>query len=88
MFTETGVNSLASTDGFAVRRRSRSELEYKTDNKTVVIEVEPGDALAIYISSVRKWDSEGGEIGPVQRDQIAKNVAAAMNFWRLEYVFV
>jgi hypothetical protein len=75
-FKKIGVNAAESNTGFVVRRKSRFELEYIENGETVNIEVEPGDGLAIYVSSLKRSGSE----------QIIKNICAAMDFLGTKYV--
>lgn len=77
-FRKVGVNAAESSTGFVVSRKNRFELEYTENGETINIEVEPGDGLAIYVSSLRHNN----------RDQIIKNICAAMAFLGTKYVLL
>lgn len=75
-FKQIGMNAVASDDGFVVRRKSRSELEYVENDRHVSIEVEPGDGLAVYVSGL-ECDN---------MDRIIRNVCAALNHMKVRYI--
>lgn len=88
MFKQLGPNSAESSDGFKVERTGRSELRYTEGARSVIIEVEPGDGLAIYTSSISAW-SLGGTTKPIHReevDRITRNVGEALDFLQTPYV--
>jgi len=88
MFTKLGPNSVKSDEGFTVSIVKRYELEYKTENKRVLIEIEGGDGLAVYESSIEWWETEGEKeyISKRQKTKIIKNICAALDFLKIKYV--
>jgi len=88
MFTKLGPNSVKSDEGFTVSRISRDEIEYKIDNKRLLIEVEPGDGLAIYPSTIEWWETEGDKeyVSKEEKAQILKNICDALDFLKIKYV--
>jgi hypothetical protein len=88
MFTQLGPNSAQSSNGFKVERTGRDHLKYSEGDRFIVIDVEPGDGLAIYTSSISTW-SGGSEAEPVKQpeiDRIIKNVCQALDFLQTPYV--
>ena len=88
MFKILGPNSAESSDGFKVERIGRNEIKYTEGVRSVIVEVEPGDGLAIYTSSITAW-TVGGTAEPIHRedaDRIIKNVCEALDFLQTPYV--
>jgi hypothetical protein len=77
-FRKIGINAAEAEEGFSVCRKSRYELEYCEAGKSISIEVEPGEGLAIYTSSL-KLDTEN-------KKRVIKNICAALEFLKIEYV--
>jgi hypothetical protein len=88
MFTKLGPNSAKSDEGFMVSRISRDELEYKIGSKRLLVEVEPGDGLAIYPSTIVWWETEGEKeyVSKRQKAKIIKNICDALDFLKIKYV--
>jgi hypothetical protein len=88
MFTRLGSNSAQSTDGFRVERTGRMELKYTEGNHVLTVEVEPGDGLAIYRSSIRAWNSpnENDDFTDEDKQRIIHNICAALDFLGTPYV--
>lgn len=89
MFKKIGPNEAESSEGFVVRRTGRFELLYCEADRESSIEVEPGEGLAVYVSSIRSWrlqDGSNAQITSEERAQITKRVSEALAF--LEIIFV
>lgn len=88
MFTRLGPNSAQSSEGFRVERAGRMELKYTEDNHAITIEVEPGDGLAIYQSSIVSWNppNENDVLSNEDKQRIIHNVCAALDFLKVDYV--
>lgn len=88
MFTRLGPNSVQSLEGFRVERTGRMELKYTEGNRSLLVEVEPGDGLAIYRSSISGWNppNEGDAISNEERQRIVRNICAALDFLQVPYV--
>ena len=88
MFKKTWPNGVKSDSGVSIRRTDRFELEYKEHERTLVVEVEPGDGLAVYTSTIKQWkpphDSE--TISQEDKHRIINNIKAAMDFAEWKYV--
>jgi hypothetical protein len=65
------------------------ELKYTESGRSLVVEVEPGEGLAIYRSSITSWDSpnEGDALTENDRQRIIRNISAALDFLQVTYVF-
>lgn len=82
-------NEIKSNSGFSIRRSDRFWLEYKEDKKVMLIGVEPGiKDLAIYISSVKKWEPpfQNEVITDEDKEKIIKNVKDAFEFAKWNYI--
>lgn len=55
MFKKIWPNGVKSDKGFSIRRTDRFELEYKEYGKTLIIEVDPGDDMVVYTSTIKQW---------------------------------
>lgn len=88
MFTQLGPNSVQSSDGFKVERTGRNYLKYSEAIRSVIIEVEPGDGLAIYTASILVWATESGSepISSEDVDRVIKNVCQALDFLQTPYL--
>jgi hypothetical protein len=90
MFTKLGPNAVQASNGFKVERTGRNQLKYSEAQGYVLIEVEPGDGLAVYLASISHWivGNEKVWIDPKERESIARNVERALEFLRIPYVVV
>ncbi len=82
------INEVESDEGFSVKRTTRHSLEYRTQGKSLVIEVEPGDGLAIYRNSIGWWQA-GQSSDPVtneERESILVNISRALSFLGVRYL--
>ncbi len=88
MFTQLGPNAAQSNEGFRVERTGRNHLKYSEGARSILIEVEPGDGLAIYASSISGWGggSEGEPVKQPDMERIIKNVCQALDFLQTPYV--
>ncbi len=88
MFTKLGPNSVKSDEGFTVSIAKRYELEYKREGKRVLVEIEGGDGIAIYVSSIKWWETENDKenISKEEKAQIIKNICDALTFLKIKYV--
>lgn len=88
MFTRLGPNSAQSTDGFRVERIGRMELKYSEGSRSVTVEVEPGDGLAIYRGTITSWNPPHNDDSLTGEDmaRIIRNICAALEFLGTEYV--
>jgi hypothetical protein len=88
MFTKLGPNSVKSDEGFTVSILKRYELEYKTEGKRVLVEIEGGDGVAIYKSSIEWWETGGDKeyVTKGEKAQIIKNISDALTFLKIKYV--
>ncbi len=88
MFTQLGPNSAQSSEGFRVERTGRMELKYTEFGRSLVVEVEPGEGLAIYRNSITGWNSpnESDVLTDNERQRIIQNIAAALDFLQVRYV--
>ncbi len=77
-FRKTGINAVKAEEGFTVCRKNRFELEYCEAGKCISIEVEPGDGLAIYVSSIN-LDAEN-------KKRVINNICEALRFLKIDYV--
>jgi hypothetical protein len=50
-----GPNWVESSDGSSVRRTERMTVVYSEGTRQAVVEVAPGDGLAVYAQSIREW---------------------------------
>lgn len=86
--TKIGPNAARSSDGFTVNTQSRYEMEYEAGGKKLLIEVEPGEGLAVYRSSVRTWlpphDKE--ELTDEEIATVIERVCVALKFLGIKYV--
>lgn len=82
MFSRTGPNSVKSSDGFSVSRVTRNSIRYTEGSREMDIEVEPGEGLAIYKSSITAWIHEGQREPVLEHEvtRIIKNLCAALEF--------
>lgn len=88
MFTQLGPNAAQSSEGFKVERTGRDYLKYSENNRYILIDVEPGNGLAIYTSSISVW-SGGSETEPIEKmdvERIIKNVCKALDYLQTPYV--
>lgn len=87
-FTRLGPNSAQSPDGFRVERVGRMELRYTEGSHSLVVEVEPGEGLAVYASSISVWDppNERDVLDNSDRRRIVRNLCAALEFLEVPYV--
>ena len=82
MFKIIGPNEVESDLGYSVRRADRFLLIYAEGDHVLHIEVEPGDGLAIYSSTLRSWlppyDNE--VVGVREREQILARIVDALHY--------
>jgi len=64
------------------------ELKYSEGHRSLLIEVEPGDGLAIYRASISAWNppNKGNAITNEERERIIRNICAALDFLQVQYV--
>jgi hypothetical protein len=64
------------------------ELKYTEGTRSLVIEVEPGDGLAIYRSSITSWNPphEADVLTDDEGRRIIHNICAALDFLEVPYV--
>lgn len=64
------------------------ELKYSENHRSLLVEVEPGDGLAIYQSSISAWNppNEGDAITSEERERIIRNICDALDFLQVKYV--
>ena len=88
MFSRLGPNAARSSDGFEVVRTGRMQLKYREGSRSLTVEVEPGDGLAIYRGSVVGWDAPHEDRGltPDQKHRIVERICAALDFLGVPYV--
>ena len=75
-FKKIEINAVQSDDGFVVKRKSRFELEYTEKEEKIIIEVEPGKGLAIYVSTLECDDKK----------RIVKNICDALDYMKVDYI--
>jgi hypothetical protein len=90
MFARTGPNAAESSEGFSVRRVSRTALEYRCGIRQLEIEVEPGDGLAVYGPSVRAWlpPHQAEVLSTDERVQVLSRVSEALRFLHIDHVVI
>lgn len=72
MTTILGPNWVQLDDGSSVRRTSRNEIQYsESGGRTLAIEAEPGEGLAVYLSQVTTW-VDGGHLLASDRLRVAE----------------
>lgn len=88
MLTRLGPNSAQSSDGFRVERTGRMELTYTEGRRTLLVEVEPGDKLAIYRSSITNWSPphETDTINVDERQRIIRNICTLLEFLQVPHI--
>jgi hypothetical protein len=88
MFARIGSNAAESTEGFSVRRLSHNALEYTSGGRYLEIEVEPGEALAVYRSTLKTWlpPHDVEPLSEDERDVILSRVSAALRFLKIDHV--
>jgi|CXWL01.1.fsa_nt_gi hypothetical protein len=81
-FHKTGPNAVESSAGFTVSRVGRFELEYVEKGDRLLIEVEAGDDLAVYLSPVVVWTTATGPktLSAEDRSRVASHLHAALGF--------
>jgi hypothetical protein len=84
MFTKTGMNAVESSEGFSVARLSRNDLQYSEGPESVIIEVEPGNGLAIYASTLNSWNHQ--PIDSAKKEQILARVSDALKYMEVEHI--
>lgn len=88
MFKQLGPNSVQSDEGYTVSIIKRFELEYNAEGKRLIVEIEPGESLAIYASSIEWWGTEGGKeyVSKKKKALIIKNICQALDFLKIKYI--
>ena len=89
MFTKLGPNEVQSKDGFSVKRTHRYEVIYCEDGKTLKIEVEPGDGLAIYKESM-EWlpPNQHDFLSDKDKKRILTNISKAFDFLEIDHIII
>jgi hypothetical protein len=87
-FLKIGPNAAESDTGFRVERTGRMELRYTERGRSLVIEVEPGDGLAVYQSTIRGWQPphDAEMLNSADRARVVSNVVAALRFLGVDFV--
>jgi hypothetical protein len=64
------------------------ELRYEEDGRSLFIEVEAGDGLAVYAQTISGWDPphHGEKISADKKTEILQNVGAALEYMNVKYV--
>ncbi len=88
MFTHLGPNSAESSEGIKVERIGRTELRYSEGGRSLIVEVEPGNELAIYRASITRWNSPNDNevLTGDEKNRIVRNICAALDFLKTPYV--
>ena len=87
MFERVGPNEAKSDSGFSVRRSGRNDLIYTDQGHRLVVEVEPGDGLAVYMSQVTAWAEPSDEsISTEKKIEIRENIASALTYLGIRHV--
>jgi len=89
MFKQLGPNEAASTEGYSIKRAGRFELLYTEGERKISVEVEPGDGLAIYTSSISYWKMNDGsevEVTSEELEKVVARISKALNFLNTEHV--
>ena len=88
MFTRLGPNSVQSSDGFCVERTGRMDMKYTEGSRSLTVEVESGDGLAIYRSSIVGWNppNENDDLTGDDKQRIIHNICVALDFLKTPYV--
>jgi len=87
-FRRIGPNTAESDTGVRVERSGRTELRYSEASKTTIVEVEPGNRLAIYESTICAWlpPHEEEPLTDQDRARILSRVAEALKFLGTDFV--
>ncbi len=85
MFTAPRINVIESDSGFSVEVLGRTGIRYGEKDRSVFVDSEvlaPGKGIAIFVSSIRRWDSPSGEepISDEEKARIVKNIRVVMDF--------
>ena len=89
MFQQISPNEVSSAEGFRIKRANRNTLIYIEGNRRIVIEVEPGDGLAIYVSTIRDWILCDGKVLTVteeERKEIIDRISRAYSFLGIKHL--
>jgi hypothetical protein len=88
MFKKIGPNAAESSEGFQVERSGRAEIRYSQGELKFKLEVEPGNALAIYTNSIVGWEDSDEPVAltPDQRERVLQNISAALEFLNIPHV--
>jgi hypothetical protein len=80
MLKSLGPSWVESSDGYTVRRTNRTELIYTEGERTVVVEVEPGDGLAVYAQTIKEWKEpfEDEPLTAADRERILSRIMEAL----------
>ncbi len=78
MFIRSGPNSATSSEGYSVSRTERCVLQYTEGERLLIVEVELGEQLAVYASSLSCGD----------RDLIVDRIGKALDFLGVPHVIV
>jgi len=88
MFTVLGPNWVESSDGYSVRRTDRTSLLYSEGGKDLVVEVEPGDGLAVYVQTITAWrpPHQDAALDKADRHRIVDRILAALRHMGIEAI--
>lgn len=88
MFIRLGANAAQSSEGFRVERTGKMELKFTEGSRSLIVEVEPGEGLVIYRSSISTWSTpnEGETLAADEQERIMRNICAALDFLQVPYV--
>lgn len=92
MFTRIDPNTVRSTSGFTVQAVRIHDVKYTEAEKSVTIsgEILVGDpGYVLYTSTLKRWDPphNGVMLEGSKRQEIIDNIAQALRFMGVEFVF-
>lgn len=90
MFTKIGPNAVVSDEGYLVQRSARHSLEYRVGERTIKVEVEPGDGLAVYTRTISNWETPDGlsPVSDAERSRVVDGIARALSFLGIDYILI
>lgn len=64
------------------------ELRYTESGKSLIVEVEPGDGLAVYTSTITGWQTphEAEPFTASDKTRVIANIAEALRFLGVDFV--
>ena len=80
---------MTSTKGYKLERVGRNGLKYQFGSKSLTIDVEPGNGLAVYLSTVQHWDTPNDNEIINEQDMavIRDNIQEGLKFLGTKSVF-